>query len=357
MRRLLHVCSRTLVINALAAVFVMAAFDTPDWWQSWTAAVRSFGVAFLFSNCIGIPVGVAMPYLVPRVWRRLGFPANWAVIVASLVALAVAGSVLATAILVAVGDLPARRGAEAFAGALRIALLATLTFGLGATVYETMRRRLEAATVALRTKERDEAEARRLAAEGRLSALEARVQPHFLFNTLNSIAALIPTDPSGAERMVGRLSALMRASLDADGSPLIPLGDELHTVRHYLEIERVRFGDRLRFTLPADGACPGVQVPRMALQTLVENSVKYAVSPRREGAQIDVRAACADGGAILTVVDDGPGFDAGRLPAQHGLSLLRDRLAAVFGTRAALRIDSRPGRCAVVLSLPGGERP
>jgi LytS/YehU family sensor histidine kinase len=132
----------------------------------------------------------------------------------------------------------------------------------------------------------------------------------------------------------------------------VPLSDELKTVRDYLEIERVRFGNRLRFDLPADGGWTGVRVPRLSLQTLVENSVKYAVSPRREGASIAVRVDPIDGGVRLTVIDDGPGFDGSRLPANHGLALLRERLAANYGEAAALRVRTASGRCAVSLDLP-----
>ena len=153
-----------------------------------------------------------------------------------------------------------------------------------------MRGQLDDTIVALRTKERDEAEARRLAAEAQLASIESRVQPHFLFNTLNSIAALVHDDPAGAERMTGQLAALLRSSLDSTATPLVPLDEELRVVRDYLDIERVRFGDRLRYSVDVRRRRGPKLVPRMALQTLVENSVKYAVSPRRDEAP---RSRCA----------------------------------------------------------------
>ncbi len=132
---------------------------------------------------------------------------------------------------------------------LKISLVMTLSFGILMTAYEIMRAQLDAATLALRTKERDEAEARRLAAEAQLASIESRVQPHFLFNTLNSIAALVHDDPAGAERMTGQLASLLRSSLDSTANPLVPLDEELRVLRAYLDIERVRFGDRLRYAV------------------------------------------------------------------------------------------------------------
>jgi two-component system, LytTR family, sensor histidine kinase AlgZ len=202
----------------------------------------------------------------------------------------------------------------------------------------------------LRTKERDEADARRAAVEAQLASLESRVNPHFLFNTLNSIATLVHDDPPAAERMTTQLAALLRSSLES-GSPLVPLADELNVVRAYLDIERVRFGDRLRYDVRIEGDAGSSRVPRMAVQTLVENSVKFAVSSSRDGASIAVHAAVADGHLRVEVLDDGPGFTVAALPQEHGLALVRERLAMTFGDRASLEIDSRSGRTAVTIHI------
>jgi len=235
---------------------------------------------------------------------------------------------------------------------LKISVICTLLFGMFFTVVERLRGRLDAAQLALRTKERDEAEARRLAAEAQLASIESRVQPHFLFNTLNSIAALVHDDPAGAERMTTQLASLMRSSLDNTSRPLVPLEDELRVVAAYLDIERVRFGDRLRYRIDVEEDAHTVQIPRLAVQTIVENSVKYAVSPRREGGSIAVRGTTSRGRVEISVEDDGPGFDAPAVPPGHGLALVRERLAMTFGAGASLKIDSRPGRTAITLSVP-----
>jgi LytS/YehU family sensor histidine kinase len=193
-----------------------------------------------------------------------------------MAALGLAGSVAAISALVAAGIIPRLDFTRWFAGNFRITIVATLTIGLFITAYEMMRKRLDAATLALRTKERDEAEARRIAAEAQLASIESRVQPHFLFNTLNSIAALVHDDPDGAERMTGQLAALLRSALDSTAVPVVSLDEELRVVRAYLDIERVRFGERLRYEVRLGDGTSSARVPRMALQTLVENSVKYA---------------------------------------------------------------------------------
>ena len=118
-----------------------------------------------------------------------------------------------------------------------------IVFGLGAAVHGSLRGRVELTEQRLREKELAEERARKLAAEARLGSLESRIHPHFLFNTLNSISSLISVNPARAEQIVGRLAALLRASLETSQQPLIPLQQELAMVESYLDIERVRFGD------------------------------------------------------------------------------------------------------------------
>ncbi len=178
------------------------------------------------------------------------------------------------------------------------------------------------------------------------------MQPHFLFNTLNSIAALIPDDPAGAERMTGQLAALLRASLDSADTPLVPLGVELSSTRNYLAIEQVRFGDRLRYNMEVPPSLERIPVPRFALQTLVENSVKHAVSSRRTGASIRLSAEATDTTLRITIEDDGPGFDPAQAQAGHGLAMLRERLALSYGGRASLTVVSDPGQTRLTLEVP-----
>jgi LytS/YehU family sensor histidine kinase len=123
-------------------------------------------------------------------------------------------------------------------------------------------------------------------------------------------------------------------------------------VRDYLDIERVRFGHRMQPELAIEPGVESALVPRFSLQTLVENSVKYAIAPRRDGGRVSVRAAARDGRVRIEVEDDGPGFDPDVAPGNHGLALLRQRLALTYGEHAILRIETAPGRTVIALELP-----
>ena len=345
---------RILVINAVGAVAVVAMTGGLSPGVSWRALFRGFMFSLVYANAIGTVMALTMPVVGRWTWRRK-FPLNWMLLLSSLLLLTALGTMVGNVLLMSAGLISRPAFWRNFVGSFEVAAVISLIIGSGVTVYELIRSDLEETTVALRTKERDEAEARRLASEAQLASLESRVQPHFLFNTLNSIAALIPRDPEGAERMTGQLASLMRSSLDNAAAWLVPLEQELKIVRDYLDIERVRFGQRLRFQIHTDGLPASVVVPRLSLQTLVENSVKFAVSPRRDGATVIIRATKTDASIRLEVEDDGPGLEVVNLPEHHGLALLKARLALTFGDRARLSIDTRAGRTSVVIELPGDE--
>jgi two-component system, LytTR family, sensor histidine kinase AlgZ len=336
------------LVSAVAAVVI---FGGATWQTPWPRLVEPFLISMVFTLCIVPLAAFTMPRVMPAVRGRVAFPFDWAILIPVMVAIGITGSVAAIVLLRALGYIPPGHVSRWLVGSFKQSVVMTLIFGLSISAVEALRARLDDATMALRTKERDEAEARRAAAEAQLASLESRVNPHFLFNTLNSIATLVHDQPAAAERMTTQLAALLRSSLDG-GSVIVPLADELKLVRAYLDIERVRFGDRLRYDVRTDGNTSAARVPRLAVQTLVENSVKYAVSPSRDGASITVHAAAANGHLRIDVVDDGPGFDGSTVPVGHGLALVRERLARTFGERASLNINSAAGRTAVTVDVP-----
>lgn len=344
---------RMAAVNAAISLAIIVAFNDVTWDTPWRDALEKFIVSYLFAWCIAPLCFAVMPRLSAVLFCRLRFPWSWIFIVAIMVGFATLGSMLALAILTGIGYIHSTQFLQGLAGSLKVSIIVTIGVGVFFNATGMLQSRLHEATLALRTKERDEAEARRIAAEAELASLESRVQPHFLFNTLNSIASLIPTDPAGAERMTGQLASLMRSALDAGATPLVPLEQELNTVRDYLDIEHVRFGDRLRFCVEAADGVKSALVPRLSLQTLAENAVKYAVSPRREGGMIAVRASENGNNRVrLEVEDNGGGFDATALPEYHGLALLKARLALTFGDRATFAIQSAPGRTVVAIEVP-----
>jgi sensor histidine kinase YesM len=343
---------RIIVWSAAGTLLAVFAFGDVTLQTPWPITLRKTAVGFVFATyCIAFG-NIAMPWLTPIARRRFPFPFNWAIVALALVGLAALGCAAAVLTLTVLGHYRASQMFTMWLASLKTATYFTLLFGIMATIIGELQGRLDRATLDIRTKERDEADARRLAVEAQLASLESRVDPHFFFNTLNSIAALVRDDPRTAERVVEQLAAVMRSSLDLGGSPLVPLEQELRFVQNYLDIERVRFGDRLKYSIDVSTPLRSTLVPRLSLQTLVENSVKYAVSSRREGASLSVHAAAMDGHMRLDVTDDGPGFDPSLLLPGHGLELLRARLAMQFDGRATLSIASAPNCTVVTLDLP-----
>jgi len=173
-----------------------------------------------------------------------------------------------------------------------------------------------------------------------------------LFNTLNSISSLIPTDPARAERLIERLAALLRFSLDVPGGGLISVRDELKIVQDYLEIEQARLGGRLRYSLDISSDLNGPRVPPLSIQTLVENSIKHAIAPDRHGGDVHIRAVQQGGMLRIEVSDTGAQFTLDAFPAGHGLDNLRSRLQALFGNAATLRLDRSDNRTVGRLIIP-----
>jgi two-component sensor histidine kinase len=206
----------------------------------------------------------------------------------------------------------------------------------------------------VRAAERREGEYRRAAKAAELRSLRYQVNPHFLFNTLNSLSALVMTGrEAAAERMIQTMSSFYRHSLAADPSAEVPLADEIALQRHYLDIEAVRFPDRLKtaFAVPVD--LSRALVPGMILQPLVENSIKYAVAATTRAVTITIAAHVDAGLLVLTVSDDGPGKTGTETGTGIGLANVRSRLAARYGADAHLISGPRrEGGYATTLTLP-----
>jgi signal transduction histidine kinase len=184
-----------------------------------------------------------------------------------------------------------------------------------------------------------------------LDALRSQLQPHFLFNSLNAISNLVYEDPRRADEMIGRLSEMLRRTLQMP--PVVPLEEEIRTTELYLDLMQIRFEDRLRVAVDVASDTASTQVPHLLLQPLVENCLRHGVDPTSKRIDIRVAAERDDGRLRLSVADNGPGFQAGA--EGIGLANTRERLAKLFGGEATLRIGSVNGHgCICEIEIPCG---
>ena len=189
-------------------------------------------------------------------------------------------------------------------------------------------------------------------AHARLDALRMQLNPHFLFNTLHAVSALVERDPAGVRRMIARLSELLRSTLDSRGSEEVPLRDELAFLQRYLDIMAVRFQGRLRVSTSIDESVLEARVPNFILQPLVENALEHGVSRASGDAEIAIVAGRDGDHLVISIHDRGPGFDASA-ESGVGLANTRARLAALYGDAAAVAIRTAPeGGAAAEIRLP-----
>lgn len=208
----------------------------------------------------------------------------------------------------------------------------------------------------LREREVESARLETRLSDARLHALRMRLQPHFLFNTLHSVSMLNLRDGEAANRLLVRLSDLLRATLATADHALVPLEREIALVDRYLEIESIRIGERLAVEWDVDEDTLDAEVPTLILQPLVENAVRHGIAPSTDAGRLKIRAFRERGDLVLEVIDDGPGFgpdfDLDR-DAGVGLGTTRARVERLHPDRGELAVDSPPGRGARVwIRLP-----
>jgi len=199
-------------------------------------------------------------------------------------------------------------------------------------------------------------EADRAALDARLNLLQAQVAPHFLFNTLANIQALVEAGSPKAPEVLRNLVAYLRAAVPRLNEPVTTLGQEAELVRAYLELMRMRLPDRLAFALNVEEAARSLRCPPMTLLTLVENAVRHGIDPSEEGGSITVDVKVTEGRCWIRVADTGAGLQASGRGLGTGLAALRERLALVFGDQAKLAIRAREPRGVVAeLEFPARE--
>ncbi len=302
----------------------------------------------IISLSIGLTVSQSLRLLMPLVRRRFE---GSALVTSAKVAIGLVATTVGVEIAVRIVErLQGMRAESVRPDVLRIGLVVVVVILAIDIGYEKLRERA-------RRDEMHAEQARKEALRAELKALQARTNPHFLFNSLNTVAGLIDDDPRAAEQMLERLADLFRYALNSAEVGWVRLGDELDAVRGYLEVESIRLGERLRFDIDLDGGLLDELVPPLVLQPLVENAVQHAIAPRREGGRLWIRGERRDSVSRLIVEDDGGGLAAPGDGNGTGSSLreLRERLGMLYGDGASLELATGgAGGVRATLVLPRG---
>ena len=343
-----HYLLRTLPVEllwCLGVALVLTLLVTPYLADGQAFWLDAFLLNGIISICIGMAVMNSYRFLLPPLTRRFpGAVANVLIHAGIAIFGTALGVELAVRIVGAIGSMHAN---DLRRDAFRIGIVVVAIILIFDMAYNRLR-------VRARRDELRAQEARKQALHAELRALQARTNPHFLFNSLNTAAGLIDEDPAAAEQVIERLAVLFRYSLRGSEVSWVRLGEEIEAVRNYLEVEAIRLGERLRSEISVPAELAEILVPPLVLQPLVENAVLHGVAPRKTGGRVLVEATRFDSTLILSVADDGDG--PGSSPHRgSGTSLddLEKRLEMVYGQDAHLkRTTGADGGFEVALSLP-----
>jgi LytS/YehU family sensor histidine kinase len=339
---------QTVLLNVSATLFVIG-FDvfTLGWANAFS--LRRIWGTFIYSNCIGSLISLVIVVFIQR-HSNASRLFQSVKIIPLIILMTYIGQTIGSFILSPLRSegfvlLPNVKG-------FGFSLIISFVYASSLYFYESSRAKLEETQGRLRQKEIDEFRARILVTEAQLASLEARVHPHFLFNTLNSIASLIRDEPILAEIMVEKLSALLRYSLESNEQSLVRFDRELKITQNYLEIEKTRFGSRLNYKIDFDKLFDHVMLPPFSLQSLVENSIKHVAAKHSSKTEIFLSGKRADGFFEIIVSDNGEGFDESKIREGHGIDNLIKRLQKLFGGKASLQIDKKGIGSTVRLRIP-----
>lgn len=328
-------------------LFFVILFTTAVELMTVSGPVNAWTVLFqtaVFTLACGFFCSLLLFSLFDRIlaWPRWAFLAAFSLLVAAGIAAGVG-----VAFLILTGRL--RLSGQNFLFSLIIGLV----FSGGMSGYFVFRSRLEQKISRLKEIELENEKLRRIETETRLRDLQDKLNPHFLFNALNSTAALIYDDPQRAERSIERLSGLYRRVLALSGQSLVRVGEELRLVEDYLELEKLRFDERLAFEIVCPEALREALIPGFLVEPLVENAIKHAA---RDGGPLRIRVEVRsepDGRILVTVADNGSGFEVEKSGSGFGLFSIQERLRLLYGGRGSLDIESAAGRgTEIAIRLP-----
>ncbi|MBB5017400.1 signal transduction histidine kinase [Chitinivorax tropicus] len=220
----------------------------------------------------------------------------------------------------------------------------------------SVRDRLRDVQLAFQQKQAEQADIERRATAAQLKMLQAQIEPHFLFNTLANVISLIDYSPDQAKAALIHFNNYLRASLQRTRAHDATLSDELDLIRHYLSILQIRMGARLQFQIDCPPPLLGLPFPPMLVQPLVENAITHGLEPKIEGGTVQIQVRRMHDQLILSVTDNGLGWDHNPSSPGHGVALhnIRERLQARFGDQASLQLQSNNPGVAVTLTMPLG---
>ena len=300
----------------------------------------SFWINFVFSQCIGLSMYAINATVMCRVSDR-----RWRMLV---LAFTFPGSVMFGVTLAAwitgAGDWSDPRA--------WLAVVIGLFFGGIGSITYYLSQRIEQLDAEVKQRRMNQMESEKRQMEAQLKMLQAQIEPHFLFNTLANVSSLIDSDPVLAKTLLERLNDWLRIALVRARSEQATLGDELDMLENYLQILKIRFGERLRWKVEVDGDAKRLVFPPMLLQPLVENAVRHGIEPKLGGGEIGLNAILVGTTLRIEVSDTGVGLlsDEG---SGAGLANVRARLATLFGDKGGLVLQNNPaGGATAVLELP-----
>ena len=349
--RALFVAINLLFWTAIAVLFAVPSVVTggPN---------ARFGRAFLYSLALLTPCMLATPFIASLAGRFHFAPGQRLRSLAAHLAGAATFIVVGGAMMGVAGRFmaPNARGSYTAAAAKGMMIYIASDF----LIYFVVATAVVAFHYARESSEKAAAAARLQGqlAEARLHTLSAQLQPHFLFNTLNAISALVREDPPRAQQLLARLSDLLRDSLRDFSQPETTVEQEFVFLEKYVEVQEARFGPRLQVKFSVDPEVLDARVPRLILQPLVENAIRHGVAPRAGPGTIEVSAERVGASVRLTVHDDGLGVTADPRDGV-GLRTTRERLEQLYGTQHEFAIDPDPAggtRCVVVVPLSANHR-
>jgi len=325
-RRLPRDAAYTIVFNTLVAALLTLGGGSGFWSN------------FVYSQSIGLSLLLLIDGGRLVLWPGRAPPMlpMIALVAASIPVAVLGGALLASALVGTRASLPRP-------GALWASLAVTVSAAaVGTYFFWTRERSAHLAAEAAAGRARG-AELERQAAEARFRQLAAQIEPHFLFNTLANLRALIETDPPRAIVMLDHLDGYLRASLAASRTHRVPLADECALLASYLEIVAIRMGARLAWRIDVPAALGRITVPPMLLQPLVENAVKHGIEPNPAGGEVTVAARREEATLVLEIADTGLGLGGASTGTGFGVASVRERLAATYGEAASLALEPRAG--------------